>query len=299
MSETRSVPDLDAEREIDLRSVWERMTARWWLPVGGLVVGAVLGVLLSVGGGDVYRAKTLLYMGQPFTTSGGGQIQSLATNPKTVSEIVHSESALRRAAAASGLRVGQLRGNVTSQAVVSTGQGKNVSPLVEITAQAPAPGKAAKAADALATAVIDQVSTYVDQKIALLRRQITSSNQELGQIDERVTGAESQLQQVRADKTLSSVEKLIAIGSLNSTIGFAEQRRGTVQQELFQNQQLLSLAENVEKSKIVQPALAVRTTATSRRNAAAVGALLGLLLGALAAYLADPLLARRGTQPRG
>lgn len=298
MSETRSAPDLDGEREIDLRSAWERAAARWWLPVGGLVAGAVLGVLLSVGGGDVYRAKTLLYMGQPFTTSGGGQIQSLATNPKTVSEIVRSESALRRAAAASGLRVGQLRGSVTSQAIVSTGQGKNVSPLVEITVQAPAPGKAAKAADALATAVIDQVSTYVDQKIALLRRQITSSNLELGQIDRRVSGAESQLQQIRADKTLSSVEKLIAIGSLNSTIGFAEQRRGTVQQELFQNQQLLSLAENVEKSKIVQPALAVRTTATSRRNAAAVGALLGLLLGALAAYLADPLLARRNALPR-
>ena len=56
---------------------------------------------------------------------------------------------------------------------------------------------------------------------------------------------------------------------LNNTISFSEQRRGTVQQELFQNQQLLSLAENVEKSKVVQPAVASKTTATSRRNAAA------------------------------
>ena len=36
------------------------------------------------------------------------------------------EAALRRAAAASGLTLGQLRGNVTSAAIVSAGQGKNV-----------------------------------------------------------------------------------------------------------------------------------------------------------------------------
>ena len=32
--------DPDAEREVDLRSVWERIAARWWLPVLGVVLGA-------------------------------------------------------------------------------------------------------------------------------------------------------------------------------------------------------------------------------------------------------------------
>ncbi len=296
MSQQRPAPDLDAEQEVDLRSLWTRISRRWWLPVGGLVVGAILGILLSVGGGEVYRAKALLYMGQPFTTSGGGQIQSLATNPKTVSEIIRSESALKRAAAASGLRVGQLRGNVTSQAVVSTGQARTVSPLIEVVVEAPAPVKAEKAAEALANVVIAQVSTYVDRKIALLEKQIASSNLELRQIDKEVSDADAQLQQIRNDKSLSSVEKLISITGLNSTIGFKEQRRGTVQQELFQNQQLLSLAQNVEKSGIVQQPVATRTTATSRRNTAVIGALVGLLLGALAAYLADPVLQRRGAR---
>ena len=45
----------------------------------------------------------------------------------------------------------------------------------------------------------------------------------------------------------------------------------------------------------MQPAVAVRTSATSRRNAAAVGALAGLLLGALAAIVADPWLRRRSS----
>src|SRR5881628_185973 len=103
MKELQPVPDPDAEREVDLRSAWERITARWWLPVAGLVVGAVIGALVAVGGGDTYRAKTLLYLGQPFTTSGGGQIQSLATNPKTVSQVIRGEAALRAASKASGL----------------------------------------------------------------------------------------------------------------------------------------------------------------------------------------------------
>ncbi len=297
MSQARSLaPDPDAEREVDLRTLWARLADRWWLPVAGLVAGAVIGVLVAVGGGQTWRAKTLLYLGQPFTTSGGGQIQSLATNPRTVSEIIRSEFALRRASAASGLRVGQLRGNVTSAAVTGAGQTvRNQNPLVEISVNGPVRVKVEKAADSLASSVIGEVSTYVDQKIKLLNSQITSSQTELKDIDTRVASYEQQLQDLRSSKTVSPTDKLIAVGTLNSSIGFAEQRRGTVQQELFQNQQLLSLAVNVERSKIVQPASAARVTATSRRNSALIGALIGLILGGLAAYLADPVLARRNT----
>ena len=295
MSES-NVPDPDAEREVDLRSAWSRITARWYLPVAGLVIGAVLGVLASASGGDVFRARTLLYLGQPFTTSGGGQIQSLATNPKTVSEIIRSEAALRRASEASGLTLGQLRGHITSQAVVSAGQGKNVSPLVEITVDAAAAHKAEKAANSLADSVVGVVSTYVDQKIDLLNKQIVASRSELADINARVSSAVKQQQALVADKSISPTDKLIGVGIFNNTISFSEQRRGTVQQELFNNQQLLSLAENVEKSKVVQPAVAGKTTATSRRNAAAIGALIGLLLGALGAAVADPFVQRRNAR---
>ena len=286
-------PELEGEDEVDLRSAWTRIAARWWLPVAGLVLGAVGGVLVSVGGGDVYRAESLLYLGQPFTTSGGGQIQSLATNPRTVSEIVRSESALKRAAAESGLRLSQLRGHVSSQAVTAVGQTRAVSPLVEVVVDAPSGAKAQRAADSLARSVIRQVSTYVDRKIELLRRQITSGETELDSIDQRVAQAQGQLDQLQRDRSISPSERLIAGLSLNQSIGFAEQRRATVQEDLYANQQLLSLAVNVEKSRVVQAAAASRETATSRRNAAVVGGLVGLLLGTLAALVADPLLARR------
>jgi hypothetical protein len=295
----RPAADPEPEREVDLRTLWSRVQSFWWLPLAGLVVGAVVGILVSVGGGQTWRAKTLLYLGQPFTVQGGGQIQSLATNPRTVSEIIRSEFALKQASLASGLRVGQLRGHVTSQAVTTVGQTRITSPLVEISVNGPARVKVAKAAEALADAVIGQVSTYVDRKIALLNDQISSSQTELKDIDARITQFQDQLQALQRDTSTSGTDRLIAGLSINQSIGFAEQRRGTVQQELFQNQQLLSLAVNVEKSRVVQPPAASRVTATSRRNAALVGALIGLVLGAVAAYLADPLLARRGATRTG
>ena len=288
--------DLDAEREVDLRSAWERITARWWLPVGGLVLGAILGVLVSVGSGDVYKAEALIYLGQPFTPAGGGQLQSLQTNPKTVSEIVRSEAAIKTAATAAGMRPAQLRGNVTSTAVVQPGQvARNFTPLVQIEVRGPTKAKAEKASNSFANTVVGQVVPYITQKMKLLEAQIANDEQQLTEIATRIDAANEQQRIASADKSLSLAEKLLVSTNSNATVNAAEQRRGTVLQDLNSARQLHSLAENVELSRVVQPAVAVRASATSRRNAAVVGALAGLLLGALAAVVADPWLRRRST----
>ncbi len=298
MSE-RPVPDLDAEREIDLRSAWHRIVRRWWLPVAGLVAGGVLGVLLSVGGGKVFEAKTLLYLGQPFTPNGGGQIQSLATNPKTVSEIVRSESVLEEAATASGLTVGQLRGKIATRAITSPGQtARALSPLVEITVQANSAPKAERAAASLTAAVLGGVSTYVQRKISLLQQQIADDKRLLEQANERIAAALKQ-QAGLSGKGLSLAERILIQANVNTTLQFYEGRTTNLRDDLANGEQLLSLAQQVESSRVIDKPTAVATTATSRRNAAVIGALIGLLLGALAAYLADPLLRRRNAAAQG
>ena len=286
--------DLDAEREVDLQSAWSRIAARWWLPVVGLLLGAILGVLVSVGSGDVYRAETLIYLGQPFTPAGGGQLQSLQTNPKTVSEIVRSEAAIRTAAAAAGMRPGALRGNVTSTAVVQPGQvARNFTPLVQIEVRGPTKVKAEKASNSFANTVVTQVVPYIARKMELLEEDIANNERQLEDIARRIESANEQQRLASSDTSLSLAEKLLVSTNSNATINAAEQRRGEVVAGLNSARQLLSLAENVELSRVVQPAVAVRTSATSRRNAAVVGALAGLLLGALAAIVADPWLRRR------
>jgi hypothetical protein len=131
--------------------------------------------------------------------------------------------------------------------------------------------------------------------MTLLEEQIANDEQQLQEIASRIDAANEQQRLASASKTLSLAEKLLVSTNSNATVNAAEQRRGTVLQDLNSARQLHSLAENVELSRVVQSAVGVRTSATSRRNAAVVGALVGLLLGALAAILADPWLRRRCT----
>jgi uncharacterized protein involved in exopolysaccharide biosynthesis len=290
----RAEPELDVEQEVDLRSAWDRIVARWWLPLAGIVLGALVGFALALGGGKVYEAETLLYLGQPFTPQGGGQIQSLATNPRTVSEIIRSEAALKAAAREAGLRVGQLRGNVSSAPITTVGQSRLLTPLVEIKVKGSAPAKVAAASNALAERIVSIVSEYPDAKIEVLEEQIAALNTELREIDRRVDNANAQLETILATEELALSERLLLTTNINSTIGFNEQRRGTVQTELLNARQLLSQAQLVEKSRIVEPAVAASTTAQSGRNAALVGALIGLLLGCAAALVADRVPLRRG-----
>jgi len=294
----RSDVDLDDEREVDLRSAWDRVAARWWLPVAGLLLGSVVGVLLSVSSGHVWRAETLVYLGQPFTPAGGGAIpNSIATNPRIVGEIVRSEAALKAASRASDVPVSKLRGSISTQAVVATGQARGATTLYQIAVQGSAPRKVERAADALAQRVSGVAGDYVEEKITTLKGQIAADERELDEIDRRFAIATQEQNRIFNSKTLGDVERLLGVTSLNSTLAALEQRRGTLQEDLLTARQLLSLATKVEQSRVVEPAAAAKTTARSRRNSALVGALVGLLIGVVAALLAEPVMARRNRLP--
>jgi uncharacterized protein involved in exopolysaccharide biosynthesis len=282
--------DLDAEQEVDLRSVWDRIAARWWLPVLGTVLGLVIGFALALGGGKVYEAETLVAMGQPFSPNGGAPVQSFLTNARAVSEIVRSESALRKAAAASDLRVRALRGNVSTQVVGASGPGARPTgaPLVTIKVIAAQPRKAERAADALAKEVIARTSAqYVDTKIDAFNEQLDSIQEQLNTLVPRI----SALEQAVNEPGLAALDKLVLLSALDNN----QARRGGLIDLQSDVQQQLALAENVEKAQVVEPAAAVKTTARSGRNGALVGGLIGLLLGCAAALLADPFLARRAS----
>jgi hypothetical protein len=293
MSGPRAPSELEGEQEVDLASAWGRLKARWWLPVFGLVAGAVIGLALAVSGGDVWQAKTIIYLGQPFAPLGGGQITSLATNPRTVNEIVHSESAIKAAAAASGIRPSRLRSSVSVKDVTTPGQVRGVNPLVEIGVKASGPRKAEEAADALAKRVVRRVSVFVTDKVRLLEQQASVSTAQLKAVEARIQQAQEQQQALTQDKSLSPELRVLSILNLNSVITTADARRTALQQQLYDSQQLLNLAQSVESSRIVEPAAASKSTARSNRSALLVGGLIGLLIGAVAALTVEPIVARR------
>jgi hypothetical protein len=286
-------PELEGEQEVDLASAWGRLKARWWLPTIGLVVGAIAGLLLALSGGNTWQAKTLVYLGQPFAPLGGGQIVTLATNPRTVSEIVHSETALKAASAESGVPVSRLRSSISIKEITAPGQTRTTTPLIEIGVKASGPTKSAAAADALANEVVKRASVYVEPKVKLLQQQITVSQAQLKAVESRIANAQAQQSAINNDKSLSLETRLLLSLNLNSVITTADARRTALQEQLSEAQQLLNLANNVELTRVVEPATGVKSNARSNRTALLVGGLVGLLIGAIAALAVEPIAARR------
>ena len=159
--------DLDAEREVDFGRVGRTILSRWWLVAAAVALGALAGYLSSLGGGDVYQAKTTLYLGQPISPNGV-QIQSLATNPATVSEVVRSEEVVRAVGREIGVEPQRLRRGIATKALAPSDAARRQqqgNPLVEISVQGPWGNRTARAADLLAAAAIKEVSAYVDVKL--------------------------------------------------------------------------------------------------------------------------------------
>jgi hypothetical protein len=246
------------EQEIDVRRYWAALTARWWLPVVGLLAGAAIGYALSLGGSDVWRGTAVVYLGQPLTP-GSAQVQSVGTNPTTAGEIATSAAAQRRVERAVGLERGSLSGDVSVAAVEGSIPRLGQNPLVRVRVEGDS-RRVAPAATALAREVVDGVSGYADSKIEVLEDAEQQSQAELTRLDAQLDGAGN-----------------------DAAAGFLVLRRGELARDLVSIKQNLALAREVERARVLEEATASKVTAQSRRNQILVGAFLGLLAGVAAA----------------
>jgi hypothetical protein len=276
----REPPNLDDEREIDLRSYLSTLMLRWWLPAAGLVGGVVIGLLISLGGNQVWTARTTIYLGQPLSPTGAVQIQSPATNPSVVGTIIHSRGAQVAAARQAGLPVGKLSGHVSSKPISGYLAKLGQTPLVQISVSGSSPRKIQLAANALARIVIKNTSHYVTTKVTSLKAQLDGYAKTLSTIDRTIAG----LTKATGGSGLSTTDRLIASIELSS---LTLQRSQVVDSQATAQQQL-QVAQGVERGQ-VEASGVTKTTARSRRNTVIVAALLGLLLGIFAALLWDPV----------
>jgi capsular polysaccharide biosynthesis protein len=289
MASQTDLPDLDAEREVDLRRHWNTITTHWWLVLAGAAAGIVIGYLISLGGTQVYKARAVIYLGQPLSGSGV-QVQSQATNPSTVRQIVQAPVTIDEVARQVGLKPSQLNGHVSTQAVTGNITRLGQNPLVAITVTGHLRGKVARAANALARRVVnsDALAGYSKVKIKSLTSLVENEQAALATGEASTKTLQTALQN---GSGLSTAERLILLGQLNGLI----QQRLSVVDQLTTNQQQLALAQDVEAPKINTLAVATKTTARSRRNTVLVAALIGLILGGIAALLYEP--ARRIVRP--
>jgi uncharacterized protein involved in exopolysaccharide biosynthesis len=272
--------DLDAEREIDLARWRRALTALWWLPAAGLIIGAVIGVALSFGGSTSYKATADISLGQP-VSPGGVVIASFATNPRAISEITSSASAQEIAAKAAGLQPGVLRGHVSVGTVgVATGAGAaRTAPLIALTVSGRNGKKTAAAANALADIVVQRTTApYVGTKIRTYQSVLATSKKQLASINLRLAA----LQAAIAKSHLDPLNQLVLVSQVDN----AEQRQGNLLDQEATTQQQLAFATNVESAKIVAAAASVKAAAHSKRTSLVIGALIGMILGGIAAIVA-------------
>jgi hypothetical protein len=257
--------DPEAEQEVDFGRYWRLIVARWWLVVAGLLIGAIIGYSVSLGGSQTYKATANVYLGQPYTASGNVPLQSAQTNPSTVRAIIHSEAVIQSVAATCKVKASAFRGGISTQAIAGNIAKNGQTPEVSISVQSPKRRVAACAANGLARGVVDKTSGFANQKIANFRRQIT--------IDE---------------KQVAIINQALQSGGLSATDQLLLQLRlATTQQDQLSTSQLLLQATQVEAPQILNGATPQRVTARSRRNTVVVAALIGLILGAIAALMWD------------
>jgi capsular polysaccharide biosynthesis protein len=262
--------DPEAEEEVDFGRYGRLLAARWWLPVLGLVVGAVIGYGIALGGNQQFKATTTLYLGQPYSASGNVQLQAAQTNPSTVREIAHAEVVVQQVARACKAKPGQIRGGISTQTISGNIAKNGQTPLVSISVLAKKRRLAACAANALARQVIDQVGAFANQKIKNFSGQITNDQRQINQFNQALSSS-----------GLSVTDKLVLQGRL-----------AQAEADRLSTSQLLLQAKVVEAPSILTAAAAQKVTARSRRNTVVVAALIGLIVGVLAALLWDGIAAR-------
>jgi subunit length determinant Wzz-like protein len=262
--------DPEAEQEVDFGRYWRLLVSRWWLVAAGLVAGAVIGYAISLGGSQQYKATATLYLGQPYSASGNVQLQAAQTNPSTVRQIAHAESIVAQAAVQCKAKPGQFRGGISTQTVSGNISKNGQTPLVTLSVLARKRRITACAANALARLVIDKTSAFSNQKIENFRQQISNDERQRAQINAALSGS-----------SITPTDKLVL-----------QIRLAQIEQDRLSTSQLLLQATQVEKPSILTTASAQKVTARSRRNTVVVAALIGLLLGALAAIVWDGVAVR-------
>jgi capsular polysaccharide biosynthesis protein len=262
--------DPEAEQEVDFAKYVRLLAVRWWLLAAGLVVGAVIGYLISLGGSQVYSSTATLYLGQPLGASGNFLVQNPQTNPSAIGTVVHDQQVQQAVAAHCKAHVKDFRKGISTQTVTGALTKNGQTPLVQLTVQAKKAKVSQCAANGLANAAVHRLGTYAIQKIANLKKQIKFDNQDINQIAAAISGS-----------SLSTTDKLI----LETTLR-------TDQQDKIAATQLLLQAQQVERPRVLVGAAAQRITARSRRNTVVIAALIGLILGALVALLWDSVVPR-------
>jgi Mrp family chromosome partitioning ATPase/capsular polysaccharide biosynthesis protein len=272
--QTQEYDDHAAEpRSIDLRDYWLIIRRRWLLVLAVTVLGAVLGAGYAVFAGHLYSATSQVVVTGvtqgPLNTSTQVNLQ---VNMSTEQAVAQSPPVIERAAGLLHVPAATLQAAASKRlAVAVPATSLTTSNVLQISWQAGGPLAAQASADAVANAYLsyrhrelaDQVTTLqsiLKKEVVSLQKQIAHLTTELSQVP---SGSSSH----------QSLE--IRLGELTSQASTADS-------------QLTSLPTyNVTGGSVIGAAVPSTPSGISHSVVVVIGALLGLLIGLVGAYLRD------------
>ena len=272
---------------IDVGSWFATLLHNWWIILGLVVLGALVGGVITLAAPKEYSATSSVYIGQT-TDANGNPMAGLNSNSKAATQLLASQALLNEAAKRTGMEIsaGILRKEttvVTPSSTVKTST--SVVNIVVITVTDTDKERAAAAANALAAVLVERISPNVDEKIAVLEQQLATGKKALAASVARSTAAQVGL------ATIARGDGSVAEKAAASTLYVAIVQAAATEQEALasSNQKtelMLLTAKQVEQPRILhEAAVPDAPSGPSLTLNVAAGALAGLVIGIVVAFV--------------
>lgn len=275
---TDPAPGAAAEpRSIDLRECWNIVRRRWVLVLTATLLGAIVAAGYAVSSGHKYAATSEVVvagLGQgPPTTNQTSSVNS-SVNMSTEQAIAQSPPVLARAAKILGTPVATLQAEAGKRLTITVPaslQSTTTSNLLQITWTGKSPRTAQATANAFAAAYLSYRQRALTAALASLRSQYQS---QLNAIDHKLGQLTGQLPRTPQGSP-ARAQLFFELNQLH-------------QQSTTLSSSLASLASyNVSGGNVISAALPTASSGLSHKVIAALGVLLGLLVGLVLAFVRD------------
>jgi capsular polysaccharide biosynthesis protein len=286
----------DDATTIDVGSWFATLLRNWWVILGLVVLGAVVGGVVTLASPKEYSATSSVYIGQT-TDANGNAMAGLNSNSKAATQLLSSQTVLNEAAKRTGMKVtaGRLRRETTVETPSSTVKtSTSVVNIIVITVTDSNKLRATAAANALAAVLVERISPGVTEKITLLQAQLDTGRKALAAATARAATAQAGLAAI-AKGGGTAAEKAAASASYIAVVQAAATESA---QEALDNQKtelMLLTARQVEQPRLLhEAAVPDSPSGPSLTLNVAAGALAGLVIGIVVAFVRRRV-AERGT----
>ena len=284
----------DESTSIDVGSWFATLARNWWVIVGLIVIGVIVGVVVTLAQPKEYSATASVFIGQT-TDAQGNPMAGLSSNAKAAVQLLASQAVLNEAADRAGMDISasRLRRETTVETPSSTVKTTtSVVNIVVITVTDTDPERAAAAANALADVLLERIDSGVGEKIAVLEEQLAADKKAYEESLARSAAAQKSIADIAAGGGSASEKAAASVAYAAIVQAAATQQESLTRAIQDRELLLLSAQKNEEPRLLHEAAVPDSPSGPTMSLNVAIGALAGLVIGIIVAF------ARRGLADR-